>query len=88
MDRKRLSNSLAAERGRVPGFRGKRWSAATLALPVLFLLSVILAASAWFCLSGFQRSAVRLRNARGMPFRAIVFEPQAARRPVPAIVVC
>ena len=84
----RLANVQAREREGAMGFRIKHWSTATPALSVLFLLSLVLAAGAWLSISGFQRSAIRLRNARGMPFRAIVFEPLAARRLMSDIVVC
>lgn len=57
-------------------------------LALLFIASAIVAIVAWFPIRGFQRSTMRLRNARGMPFRVVLFEPVRASRPMPAIVVC
>jgi poly(3-hydroxybutyrate) depolymerase len=64
------------------GSRGRR------ALALLFTACAILAVLTWLPIRGFHRSALRLRNARGMPFRVVVFEPARASRPMPAIVVC
>ncbi len=57
----------------------------------LFLVTALVGLLAWTRLASFDRYTVVLKNARGMPLRVVVFEPnhvQGGQRPRPAVLVC
>lgn len=70
----------------VAGKGHRRWR--EYLLPALLTASILVTAVSWIAVRGFTRSALRLRNARGMPLRVVVFEPLRSRPPMPAIIVC
>jgi dienelactone hydrolase len=56
-------------------------------LLALFMIGAAVAVAGWARLARFERHAVVLKNARGMPVRLVLYEPAGAG-PRPAILVC